>query len=155
MSVTDGSKSSTTYFNKVSTLWTCQTYLGNIFTVLKSGEIVFEAMFLFCIICVSYGCFWNFCPNLVSAQISLSVWSPGSWRTVAWSEGFAFDVYNQQWRRRPGGVFCIILFECEHDMGGFRCKISWSTRPSATASLLMWVSLQSFEALLPEQFLSS
>ena len=32
-------------FNKVSTLWTCQTYMENMSTVLKPGEISFGVLF--------------------------------------------------------------------------------------------------------------
>ena len=32
-------------FNKVSTLWTCQTYMEDISTVLKPGEISFGVLF--------------------------------------------------------------------------------------------------------------
>ena len=39
VSVTDGPKSPDNYFNKVSRLWTSQTYLENMFTVLKFEEI--------------------------------------------------------------------------------------------------------------------
>ena len=47
VSVTDGLKSPKNYFNKYLTLWTCQTYLENMFTALKSKEIIFEALFVF------------------------------------------------------------------------------------------------------------
>ena len=43
VSVTDGPKSPDNYFNKVSRLWTSQTYLENMFSVFKSEEILFEA----------------------------------------------------------------------------------------------------------------
>ena len=45
VSLTDGPKSPKNYFNKYLTLWTCQTYLENMFTALKSKEIIFEALF--------------------------------------------------------------------------------------------------------------
>ena len=42
--VTDGPKSPENYFNQVSRLWTSQKYLENMFIVLKSKEILFDAL---------------------------------------------------------------------------------------------------------------
>ena len=58
-----------TNFNKVSTLWTCQTYMENMSTVLKPDEISFGVLF-FRQNCVSSGCFWNYCPNLRNSLIN-------------------------------------------------------------------------------------
>ena len=52
-------------FNKISTLWTCQTYMENMSRVLKPEEILFGVLF-FGKSCVSYGSFWNNCPIIIA-----------------------------------------------------------------------------------------
>ena len=60
--VTDGPRSPENYFNQVSRLWTSQTYLENMFTVLKSEEILFHA-FLFLQKLRQLWTFLKFFPN--------------------------------------------------------------------------------------------
>ena len=53
-------------FNKVPTLWTCQTYMENMSRVLKPEEILFGVLFFFGKYCVSYRGFWNNCPIIIA-----------------------------------------------------------------------------------------